>query len=234
MAVSLERLRSIALFATLSEGELHEVQDAVRLVDFPRGSVVFHEGDAADSLLIVMSGRVKVVLLGKRGKELVLSIVGPGSCIGELALLDEGTRSATVMALDAVECLSLTRERFLELLRANRAVMGTVLQTLASRLRASSEQIRTLSIHDVHERVLRALLKLSTRRGHGERGRVIIEPPHTHQLLAQMIGASRETVSHAMRELTRAGYITKSESDRTLIIEARGLKRIGATVDIAP
>ena len=225
MEINPRILKRVPLFSTLTDADLREIRGACRRLLYPKGSIVFHEGDAADSLLIVLSGSVKVVLFGGRGQELIMSTIGPLGFMGDLSLLDGGNRSATVMALEPTECLSLPRAKFLKLVWSHQPVMRKILENLAAQLRDSTETARTLSMYTVHGRVLRALLKYAAKHGRRERGRIIIRPI-THQFLADAIGASRETVSRTLDQLAQAGNVTQPRRG-TLVIEAAALKRMG-------
>ena len=176
-------------------------------------SVVFQEGDPGDFLLVLLSGRAKVVLQSERGQEVILAIVDPPEVLGHIAMLDVAPRSATVIALDALEARKVTRERFLELMRTNRQILERLLKDLAAHLRETNEQVRTTLMFDIHGQVLRALIRRGTEL---DGSFIIVTPRPSHQELAQMIGKSRETVSRALGELRAAGYVTVQPTSFTL------------------
>jgi CRP/FNR family cyclic AMP-dependent transcriptional regulator len=198
-------LRAIPVFATLDGEDVTEVLAASRACRYPKGSVIFQEGDPGDFLLLLLAGRAKVLLQNDEGREVILSVVEPPEVLGHLALLDGAPRSATVVALDAVEARKLTRERFLDLMARSRPVLEGLLRTLAAHLRDTNEQVRTALMCDVHGQVLRALVRRGRDR---DAGHIVVEPRPSHQELAQMIGKSRETVTRALAELKDAGYVT--------------------------
>ena len=116
MKVRPAMIQNIPLFSELTGAELDLITASVRQVSYPKGNIVFYEGDPGDFLLIVLSGRVKVVLLGESGQEINLATLGEGSFVGEMSLLDGAPRSATVVTMDKSTLLQLPREQFLELI----------------------------------------------------------------------------------------------------------------------
>ena len=117
MNLQREHLKNIFLFSELSYQELDLILSTSRRKRYPKGSIVFHEGDPGDFLLVIFSGKVKVVLLGEGGQEIILSILGPGSFFGEMAILEAAPRSATVLTLENSEFLSIEQKSFMELLQ---------------------------------------------------------------------------------------------------------------------
>ena len=197
-------LGRIPLFSGLDEKDLAKLVEFSRVCRYAKGSIVLHEGDPGDALLVLLSGRAKIVLQSEQGQEVILSVVEPPDVLGHFALLDGAPRSATVVALDALETRRLTRERFLELVAKNRTILEGLLRHLAASLRETNEQVRTALMFDIHGQVLRALIK----RGKDDGSHIIVQPRLTHQEIAQMIGKARETVSRAINELRDAGYLT--------------------------
>jgi CRP-like cAMP-binding protein len=213
-------LRALPLFAGLQDKDLAEMLEVSRPCRYPKGSLVFNEGDPGDFLLVLISGRAKVVLQSERGQELILSVVEPPEVLGHIAVLDGAPRSATVVALDAIEARRLTREHFLDLTSRNRSVLDELLKHLASHIRATNEQVRTALMFDIHGQVIRALIKRGKER---DAEHVHVRPRPSHQELAQMIGKSRETVSRALGDLQRAGYVTVDS--RAFVLPKRKLRR---------
>lgn len=216
-------LESVPLLSSLSKAELRLVAESARRLVYPRGSIVFHEGDPGDFLLVVLQGRVKVVLLGQGGQEIIINTLGRSGILGEVALLDDAPRSATVVTLERTEFLQMTRGPFLELLASHPSIALKVMRHLASELREASEQIRSLSMFDAHGRLVRCLLRLARQEVQTEGGRMVIRPRPAIQDLARMIGCSRETVSRSMKTLQDAGYVAVVE--RGLALEAKAVRR---------
>jgi CRP-like cAMP-binding protein len=195
-------LATVPLLSSLDRPELMRFADLTRERAYPRGSVILFEDDPGDALFVVREGRVKVVLIGDDGREVILAILGVGDHFGELSLIDGQPRSAHVIAMDDAHLLVLRREDFRRRVAEAPAVAWALLMELSRRLRRADEKIGSLVLLDVHGRIARLLLDAAA-----EGGGDIIQKRLTHQTIAQMIGASRETVSRAMREFQDAGLI---------------------------
>ncbi|HJZ72741.1 MAG TPA: Crp/Fnr family transcriptional regulator [Vicinamibacterales bacterium] len=220
---SVSILRHVPLFADLAPAELEIVAGASRRKSYPRGSIVFSEGDHGDYLLVVLKGRVKVSLLGKDHQETIVRILERPEFVGEIALIDEAPRSATVIALERTEVLEIARDAFVKLVRKQPAISLKVMTQLARALRRATEQIRTLSMFDVYGRVLRCLLTMALDKGENTRARMVIRPRPSIAELAHMVGCERETVSRAMKTLRASGYVT--DVDRGLAVEERAIRQ---------
>ena len=220
---SVSVLKHVPLFADLENAELEIVAGAARRKTYPRGSVIFHEDDPGDYLLVILKGRVKVSLLGKDRQETIVRILERPEFLGEIALFDEAPRSATVIALERTDVLEIAREPFLRLVRKQPAIALKVMAQLARALRRASEQIRTLSMFDVYGRVLRCLLTMALDKGQNAKARMVIRPRPSMAELAHMVGCERETVSRAMKTLRASGYVTDVE--RGLAVEERAIRQ---------
>jgi CRP-like cAMP-binding protein len=196
-------LGTVPLFSGLNRDELQTFADVSRERSYPRGSVILFENDPGDSLFVVRSGRVKVVLIGEDGREVILGVLGVGEYFGEMALIDENPRSAHVIAMEDATLIVLRREDFRRRVESNPSVAWSLLSELSRRLRRADEKIGGLVLLDVPGRIARLLLDMAD-----ESGGPAIEKSLTHQTIAQMIGASRETVSRAMKDFQDAGWIS--------------------------
>ena len=196
-------LATVPLFSGLQRDEIQKFADLTRERSYPKGSVILFQDDPGDSLFVLRAGRVKVVLIGEDGREVILGVLEPGAHFGELALIDDQPRSAHVIAMEDAQLLILRREDFRRRVEANPTVAWALLTELSRRLRRADVKIGGLVLLDVPGRIARLLLDLADEAGSGA-----IEKPLTHQTIAQMIGASRETVSRAMKEFQDAGLIT--------------------------
>ena len=186
-------LASVPMFSGLQRDELLKFAELTRERTYPKGSVILFQGDPGDSLYVLHQGRAKVVLIGEDGREVILGVLEPGAHFGELALIDDQPRSAHVIAMEDSQLLILRREDFRRRVEANPPVAWALLTELSRRLRRADQKIGGLVLLDVPGRISRLLLDLSA-----ESDSATIEKPLTHQTIAQMIGASRETVSRAM------------------------------------
>lgn len=195
-------LATVPLFRGVGRDELAKFGELVRDRAYPRGSVILFQDDPGDSLYIVRSGRVKVVLIGEDGREVILGVLDQGSHFGELALIDDQPRSAHVIAMEDSQLLILRREDFRRRVDANPSVAWALLCELSRRLRKADDKIGGLVLLDVPGRIARLLLDLSE-----ESGGPTIDKILTHQTIAQMIGASRETVSRSMKDFQQSGLI---------------------------
>lgn len=200
---TVEFLATVPLLSGLDRDELQRFADVTRERAFPKGSVILFEHDPGDSLYVVRSGRVKVVLVGEDGREVILGVLGVGEHFGELSLIDELPRSAHVIAMEDSSLIILRSDDFRRRVESSPAVAWALLRELSRRLRRADEKIGGLVLLDVPGRISRLLIDFADSSG-GE----VIDKPLTHQTIAQMIGASRETVSRAMKDFQDAGWIT--------------------------
>lgn len=185
---------------------------------YPRRAVIVTEGSETDSLYEIMEGRVKIYASEAAGKEIILNVQGPGEYFGELALLDAGQRSASVMTLEPVRLACVSRAAFSACIQQNPAVAFRLIRDLAQRVRVLTELVKNLALNDVYGRVARTLMNLAEER----EGRLTIAERFTHQDIASMVGASREMVSHIMKDLTTGGYVEIKDRKFTI---ARPLPR---------
>ena len=218
-------LATVPLFSGLDRAELQRFGDLTREKFYPRGSVILFENDPGDSLFVVRQGRVKVVLIGEDGREVILGVLGVSEHFGELALIDDRPRSAHVIAMEESHLLVLRRDDFRRRVESSPAVAWSLLTELSRRLRRADEKIGGLVLLDVPGRIARLLLDLSE-----EAGSNTIEKALTHQTIAQMIGASRETVSRAMKDFQDAQWVSVERRRITLAdrnaLEQRAQARI--------
>jgi CRP/FNR family cyclic AMP-dependent transcriptional regulator len=195
-------LKSVPMFGTFPEDQLRALATMVTRRHAPRGTVIMRAGDPTDSLYIVMSGRLKVMMGEADGKEVILSILGPGEFFGEMGLIDDNPRSATVTAIEGCELLAVSKRAFKKCLGENLALAMAVMRVLVQRLRAADRKIGSLAMLDVYGRVARLLLDMSE----NVNGEKIVTRRLSKQDIARMIGASREMVSRVMKDLEMSGY----------------------------
>ena len=212
-------LASVPLFRGVDREELAKFGELVRERAYPKGSVILFQDDPGDSLYILRTGRVKVVLIGEDGREVILGVLESGSHFGELALIDDQPRSAHVIAMEDAQLLILRREDFRRRVEANSSVAWALLTELSRRLRKADDKIGGLVLLDVPGRIARLLLDLSQ-----EGGSDVISKVLTHQTIAQMIGASRETVSRSMKDFQEAGMI-RVERRRIAVADRGALEK---------
>ena len=203
-----------------------ELLDIVELKDFaqhaatrtfPKNTVVVSEGDRTDSLYIIVSGKVKIYVSDENGKEIVLNESGPGEYFGEM-VLDEGPRSASVMTLEPTRFLVVPKEDFREFVAKSPEFSLHLICKLIKRVRALTNDVKSLALLDVYGRVARLLLDLAVEQD----GVLVVEKKPTQQEMASRVAASREMISRILTDLTTGGYI---EVERDRIVIAKALPR---------
>jgi CRP/FNR family transcriptional regulator, cyclic AMP receptor protein len=202
-AITTTALGSVPIFASFTPEQLRALSGIIMRRSVTRGMALMREGDVADCLYVVMSGRVKVMMGEADGKETILSILGPGDFCGEMGLIDDNPRSASVIAIEACELLALTRQAFRKCLVENAGLAMAVMRVLVRRLREADRKIGSLAMLDVYGRVARLLLDMSDIVD----GKRVVTRRLTKQDIAKMIGASREMVHKVMKDLQTSGYI---------------------------
>jgi len=201
--VSTAVLKAVPLFANVPEEQLRMLTVVVARKSVSRSTTVMAGGDATDSLYIVLSGRLKVMMSDSEGKEVILAILGPGEFFGEMGLIDDSPRSASVVAMESCELLSVTKRDFKKCLAENFEMSMAVMRGLVRRLREADRKIGSLALLDVYGRVARLLLDMSET----VNGEKVVTKRLPKQDIAKMIGASREMVSRVMKDLQMGGYI---------------------------
>ena len=201
--VSTTLLRNVPLFAALDEQQLAVLARAIVRKSVGRNAKIIGAGDPTDSLYIVISGRLKVLMGDEQGREVILSILGPGEYFGEMGLLDDSPRSASVVSLEACELLTISKTDFKRSLAENFDLSLMVMRGLVKRLREADQKIGSLALMDVYGRVARLLLEMAEDVG----GEKVVVKKLSKQDIAKMIGASREMVSRVMKDLQFGGYI---------------------------
>src|SRR5713226_6797720 len=199
--------RRFVLFAELDDRELASVAAVAKTRRYAKDDVVFHADESGDVFYLIKEGQVKVTMISPEGKEIILSLLGPGEFFGEMALLDDEPRSATVVATEALELVTIWRSDFLQILGDNFTITKQVLAELSQRLRNASNRIESLATMDVYGRLARFFLDLARDQGKTlDNGYVAVTRP-THQAIANMIGTSRETVSRLIHDLMRQNLL---------------------------
>jgi CRP/FNR family cyclic AMP-dependent transcriptional regulator len=192
-----------AFFSELAPEEVRLICDCGTTKTYPKNSILINEGDQTDTLYIILSGKVKIYVSDKEGREVILNILGPGGFFGELALIDEAPRSASVMTLETSSLGMVTKAGFQQCIAAHPEIAMKMMRILCRRIRSLTENVKNLALLDVYGRVARTLENLATPKN----GELVIEQRLTHQDIASMVGASREMVSRIMKELTIGKYI---------------------------
>ncbi len=202
-----ELLRRVSIFEGLDERGLGALEKLLKLRSFSPDSVIVSQSDPGDALFVLVRGRVKVVLYGEKGREMILSSFRPGEFFGEMSLLDGQPRSANVIAIEPSALYVLERNAFAKYLGENPRIALNILAEMSRRLRRADSIIGNLALLDVYGRVARMLRELAAADGQETEGGVVIRQRPTQAEMAAMIGTSRETVSRALSEFQRRGFL---------------------------
>jgi CRP-like cAMP-binding protein len=200
-------LRNVPIFAELEEKDLLRVVKLGTSQKYKKGNIVVLEQESGAALFVIITGKVKVVRMDEDGREVILSMFGPGEFFGEMSLLDGLTRSASVVATVKSELFMIHRRDFLELLNEFPTVTISLLAELAMRLRKADMQIKSLSLKDAEGRVASVMLMLADDVGIFRKGKVEIDDLPLQQDIANMAGTSRETVSRMIHLFIEGGEV---------------------------
>ncbi len=203
-----DALSHAPLFAALDEDAAAALRASMLEVDLPRGEVLFSEGDPGDRLYVIVDGKIKLGATSGDGRETLLAILGPGEMFGELSLFDPGPRTATAAALTDARLVGVGHPDLQPWLTGRPEVAASLLGALARRLRRTNEAMADLVFSDVPGRVAKALLELAGKFGEpGPDGAVHVVHDLTQEELAQLVGASRETVNKALADFQNRGWL---------------------------
>jgi len=206
-AALIDLLGKATLFGELEPAELEVLARTAEAREFDRDEVIFAAHEPADGLYVLVTGRVKVCVSSAGGKELILATLGPGQFFGEMALLDDATRSASVIAQLPTTAYRIRRDDFDRLLEQHPGIARKLLRELSLRLRRANAQMESLATLDVVGRLARYFIDLAKQ--HGQilgNGWVAVRRP-THQDIANSIGTSRETVTRLINDLEQRGLV---------------------------
>ncbi|MCX7156958.1 MAG: cyclic nucleotide-binding domain-containing protein [Rhodocyclales bacterium] len=192
---------------------LRPLTHVAMLRHIPRHTVVLHAGDRTDNIYFVLSGALKVQISDEEGREVILSMLGPGELFGEMGVLDDHPRSATVLAVESSDVVVIGKADFKQCLVENPDVSLFIMRNLTKRLRLADRNIESLALLDVYGRVARLLLEAAETVD----GQKVVTHKLTKQDIAKMIGASREMVSRVMRDLLAQGLIQERDGQLILI-----------------
>ena len=216
-------LKNVPLFSSFSDQQLAALVPAVQHRRFPRGSYVIRAGEETDALYIILAGRAKVLIPDDDGNEVILSVIGPNEFFGEMGLLDDQPRSASVETMEPCEMLRITRSGFLNCLKDNFDAAMLIIRNLVRRLREADRKIESLALIDVYGRVARLLIEMAQ----PHEGQWVIEKAPPKQEIARMIGASREMVSRVVKDLHDRGVI-RAEKRKIYVLDRQSMGRRSA------
>ncbi|MHA7630760.1 Crp/Fnr family transcriptional regulator [Corallococcus sp. M7] len=214
-----ELLARIPLFGNLPREELELLSPLLRSRRYPRGEVIFHQGDVGTALYIVRRGQVAIRLSSSDGKEVILALLDRGDFFGELALLDGSPRSTDAVAREEADVLCLQREDFQRFLATRPQVSLALLTTLSRLVRRVTQLVHDATFLDARTRLVRVLLDLAQHQGRpGSDGVVIvIAQKLTQTELANLCGLTRESTNRWLRFLMREGLLSYEGGQITLV-----------------
>jgi len=217
-------LARLPLFAALDDDAAAALEAVMSTRAVERGHHIFREGDTGDRLFVVLDGKVKISRAAADGRENLLAVLGQGEMFGELSLFDPGARTATATTVTDSRLASLDHDDLRPLLLERPGVAVHLLRALAMRLRRTNEAMADLVFSDVPGRVAKALLDLSEKFGTAEGEGVRVRHDLTQEELAQLVGASRETVNKALSEFATRGWL-RLEGRSVLLLDPERLER---------
>jgi CRP-like cAMP-binding protein len=215
-------LRKVPLLADLNDDEMRRVNAEIRIRHFDKREVVLHKGGSGDALLFLLSGQLQVVDITEDGRAIGLRMLAPGDFFGEIALINDSTRSASVVATSDVLVAFLPAATALHLFSHSPSVANLMLRHLAQKIQRDSEFRAVLSINNTARRIYTYLSLLQKPDGNGK---AVIDNLPTHQDVANMINTSRETVTRALLSLVQQGIVQK-ESNRLVILDPAALQKL--------
>lgn len=179
---------------------------------YAKNTILVSEGDSTDAFYVLQEGQVKVFVSDERGKEVLLNVQGPGSYFGEIAIIDRAPRSASVMTVEPCRMAVVSRPEFMRCIEEHPSFALGLIRCLAGRVRALTDQVKGLALHDVYGRIVHTLTSLAEEQD----GVRVVHQRLTHQDIANRVGASREMVSKILKDLRTGGYIRVQ--DRKLVL----------------
>jgi CRP/FNR family transcriptional regulator, cyclic AMP receptor protein len=219
-----EVVRQAPLFAALDDEAAQALLATMTRVEVPRGETVFHEGDPGDRLYVIVEGKIKLGRASGDGRENLLAVLGPGEMFGELSLFDPGPRNAAGTAVADSVLIGMGSDDLDAWLRGRPEVARHLLRALARRLRRTNEALADLVFSDVPGRVAKALLDLSERFGRPTDDGLRVAHDLTQEELAQLVGASRETVNKALADFASRGWL-RLEARAVVLLDIDRLRK---------
>ncbi len=209
----------------LTPEEAADLRASGRERRYEQGVALFHEGDDAGSVMVLLAGRVKLTVPNSSGREVIVAVRGQGDLLGELAALVDAPRSATVATIEPVDALIVSGSAFATFLDRNPRVGLVILRLVAERLLYADVQQAQFATHDVVGRVAHRLVELTDRFGVETEDGFVLDVPLSQEELAGWTGASREAVNKALQVL-RSLHMIETGRRRFTVLDAEGLRRL--------
>jgi len=222
----IDMLRKVPLFSELDERELASIAALASSIDIRKKNIVVQAADPGDSMYVILSGEVKVSTYSVDGREVVLALLGKGSFFGEMSLLDEQPRSANVTTMQDSTFANIRRRDLVPVLMEQPAIALKLLTEVAARLRKTSRVLERISSMDVSHRLYAYLVDHCLRFSQPDQnGRYSTVLP-THQLLADQLSTSRETISRAISQLKKDTILVQSEGRGHMLVDVDALEEM--------
>ena len=218
-------LANHALFGHLEAAEREPLLALGAERRFSDGQMIFQRGDAGASMMLVLRGQVKISIVSDDGKELIFSLIPPGECFGEIALLDGQARSADAIAVGDCALFVLARADFIPFLERHPQVAIRLLAVLCGRVRATSDFIERLAFDNLPARLACLLLELAATYGSATPAGIRITCKLSQQDLGNLIATSRESVNKQLR-LWRAQRLLRIEQGYITLLQPAVLTRL--------
>jgi CRP/FNR family cyclic AMP-dependent transcriptional regulator len=203
MTTLTETLMKTALFSELNESDIESVASQTVIRQFPKNTVIVSQGDDTDSFYVIVKGKVDVFLHNDKGKEIIINTLGVCESFGELAPLGGIPRQASIITTEESTFGVISRQVFMDSLLIKPSVSMNIIDLLITRIQDLTEEVSSLALEDVYNRVVRVLYKHAV-----EDGDKLVTEKLTQQDIASRVGATREMVHRILKELKTGGYIT--------------------------
>ncbi|OEX95813.1 CRP-like cAMP-activated global transcriptional regulator GlxR [Corynebacterium sp. Marseille-P4321] len=219
-----DTLARAGIFQGVDSDAVSALIGEMETVKFPKGSTIFDEGEPGDRLYIIIDGKVKLARHAPDGRENLLSVMGPSDMFGELSIFDPGPRTSSAICVTDVTAATMDSTMLRTWIDNHPEISQQLLRVLARRLRRTNASLADLIFTDVPGRVAKTLLQLANRFGTHEGGALRVNHDLTQEEIAQLVGASRETVNKALATFAHRGWI-RLEGKSVLIVDTEHLAR---------
>ena len=219
-----ETLARAGIFQGVDPDAVVNLISQMQTESFPRGTTIFDEGEPGDTLYIIIEGKVKLARHAPDGRENLLSVMGPSDMFGELSIFDPGPRTSSAVCVTEVEAATMDSEMLRTWINDHPEISQQLLRVLARRLRRTNASLADLIFTDVPGRVAKTLLQLANRFGTQEGSGLRVNHDLTQEEIAQLVGASRETVNKALATFAQRGWI-RLEGKSVVIVDTEHLAR---------
>ncbi len=216
-------LERVSIFEELDPRTLEQLGSMFRGRSYDPGELVFRRGDEGNSMMVVVSGQVKMTSLSSDGRELIINMMGPGEVFGELALLDGHPRSTDAVTVEKSKILSLERRDFVPYLESNRQFTQSVIQLLCSRVRRTTMMTEGALFEDLAIRLLNQVLAWTTAYGERQGSKIIVRHGLTQREIGESIGMTRESVNKQLSHWRRLGLL-EVRGRSLVILDLEGLR----------